>query len=73
MKTIQIPTHDATLVKIQEAMDKMESLSDKESISFSHSELRFLKRLILTEEAILQLSFEAMDEHVSFMQKCKGE
>lgn len=73
MKTIQIPTHDETLVKIQSAMDKIGNPSDKESISFSFSELLFLKRLILMEEATLELSYEAVGEHIKFVEKLKEE
>lgn len=73
MKIIKIRTNDDTLIKIQNAMDKFEQPMQKESVEFSHPELRFLKRLILSDLATTELLFESLDEHKEFVEKQKKE
>lgn len=71
MKTIKIPVHGEPLQKIIKAMKTIEKATDRANISLSYSELRYLKRLLLTDEAMLQLSYESLEDHISFSEKQK--
>lgn len=73
MKIIKIHTNDEVLTKIQNAMDKLKTPSQKESIEFTHSELRFLKRLIFSELATMELMFDSLNENIDFIKKQKKE
>lgn len=73
MKIIKIHTNDEVLTKIQNAMDKLKTPSQKESIEFTHSELRFLKRLIFSELATMELMFDSLNENIDFIEKQKKE
>jgi hypothetical protein len=71
MKILKIHINDEVLTKIQKAMDKIEDSRQKESIELSFSELRFLKRLILSDLATMELMFESLNEHRDFVEKQK--
>jgi hypothetical protein len=71
MKILKIHTNDEVLTKIQNTMDKIEKPSQKGSIELSFSELRFLKRLILSDLATMELMFESLNEHKEFVEKQK--
>ena len=71
MKILKIRINDEVLTKIQNAMDKIEDSRQKESVELSFSELRFLKRLILSDLATMELMFESLDEHREFVKKQK--
>lgn len=71
MKIIKIPTHNETLVKVQQAMSSVEDPQQKASIELSYSELRWIERLLLSEEATQTLMFESLEKHIAFTKAWK--